>query len=589
MESVVDHHSIGSSLNNLDSIDEVEPIAEDRMGSDDLKTSGSSTDEMIGSASRMFYDFMEAPITMNPIVEGLSEYHRLAASNQHPGSLEAKQFSVDIKTGEVRVLRPVVYSDKPVVLTVKVSDGVHSAKCKVKITVRDTNNNDPVFDQTVYHTNVSEIAEIGQYVTQVSCDPISYIYNFVFFFKSNFFKFNFSKILKMKAHDADVGLNAQIIYTLLPNVDDEVDSQMSNDFIINNRTGIIVVNGGLDYDRKNVYSYRLKAEDCGEPRRHSLTTVVIHVLNENNKKPYFKPTTQMTEVNEHTPVSTRVYKLIAEDPDHLVQHQQSKHSSHAYRPSVHSGGYYLNHHLNDNSLKANLNEDEMLVIRIENMVALNKDGLQVEPGSSQWHEINKFFAIDSSGYLVVINQLRYELAALVTLNVSVSDTLASTPQVGYGILVVKILDYNDHPPTFNYPWTILNPRVEFTTNEEQPVGTVVGKLTATDVDTEIDYYKIDPPSKYFSIDNQTGVIRVEKVLDYETIRDEDLKFSVIVYDTGVPQLNCEATVHVNLVNINDNVPVFNQTDYNVTIPENMEWGAFVLRVSYQTSIMFNNE
>ena len=107
---------------------------------------------------------------------------------------------------------------------------------------------------------------------------------------------------------------------------------------------------------------------------------------------------------------------------------------------------------------------------------------------------------------------------------SVIDTSASYPQIGYGILVVKIIDYNDHPPAFNAPWSILNPRIEFTTSEEQAIGTLVGRLQASDIDTEIDYYKIDPPSKYFSIDNQTGVIRIEKVLDYETIREEDLKF-----------------------------------------------------------------
>lgn len=172
------------------------------------------------------------------------------------------------------------------------------------------------------------------------------------------------------------------------------------------------------------------------------------------------------------------------------------------------------------------------------------------------------------------------MAALVTLNLSVVDTSASYPQIGYGILVVKIIDYNDHPPTFNYPWTILNPRVEFIINEEQPIGTVVGRLQASDVDTDIDYYKIDPPNKYFSIDNQTGVIRIEKVLDYETIKEDDLKFSVFAYDTGIPQLSSECRVHITLINLNDNAPVFNQTDYYASIPENLEWNSFVLKVNF---------
>lgn len=348
-----------------------------------------------------------------------------------------------------------------------------------------------------------------------------------------------------------------------------------------------MVNSALDYDRKNIYTYQLRAEDCGEPRRSSLTTVIIHVLNENNKKPFFKPPTQMTEVNEHTAISTRVYRLNAIDPDHLVAQQQQQNQFNPYRSTLSSGGYYLNHHLNDNSLKNNLNDDEMLVFRIENMVALNKEGLQVEPGSKAWHEINKFFAIDSSGHLVVVNRLRYELASLITFNVSVTDTLAvNAPQVGYGILVVKIIDYNDHPPTFAAPWSLLNPKIEFSINEEQPIGTILGKLESSDQDTEIDHYKIDPPSKYFSIDNQTGVIRVEKVLDYETIKEEDLRFKVVVFDTGVPQLNAVAEIHVTCINLNDNRPHFEQTDYSVTIPENKEWGSFVLKVSFQILIYF---
>ena len=394
--SQTDHHrhSPTNNVNNLDSIDETineEPVAEDRI-SDDLKT---SDDMMIASASRVLYDrnydFVEIPVTVNSNIDiGVNAgdfYHRSTVAATE------KQFSVDLKTGEIRVLKPVVYSKEPVVLTIKVSDGVHNAKCKVKITVRDTNNNDPVFDHSIYYANVSEVAEIGQFVT------------------------------KLIAHDADVDLNAQIVYTLLlPSADEmaidgfqnnnQLNSKLNNDFVINNRTGVIVVNNALDYDRKNVYTYKLKAEDCGVPRRHTITTVIINVLNENNKNPYFKPNTQMTEVNEHTPVSTKIYKLIAEDPDLLVQQQQQHQNKHlfGYPLTLHSS---YHHHLNENALKEN---EMMLNYRIENIVALSKDGGQVEPGSQAWQEVNRFFAIDSNGYLIVINPLRYELAALVTLN-----------------------------------------------------------------------------------------------------------------------------------------------------------------------------
>lgn len=524
--------------NNLESSDEIsEEPAEDRIGS--------LSDDLVGSASRLFSDLIEFPTVTMTSIDGVNDYRQ--PNNNHLTSSVEKQFAVDIKTGEIRVLRPVAYSDKPIILVIKVSDGVHSAKTKVKIVVRDTNNNDPLFDHNIYHANVSETANNGYIVA------------------------------KIVAHDADVGLNAQIIYTLFPNQDEYSDNnglpgRLNNDFIINNRTGVISVNNALDYDRKNLYSFKLKAEDCGEPKRSSLTTVIINVINENNKNPYFKPSTQMTEVNEHERVGSRIYKLKAEDPDLLVQ--QKLQSKHIHR--IHGNNYYHN----ENSGLSGQKEEEGLLYRIENFVAVNKDGREVEVGSQAWREIGQFFAIDTYGFLTILKPLHYELAALVTLNLSVSDTFAPYPQIGYGLLIVKIIDYNDHPPTFAAPWTITNPRIDFTTSEEQPVGTVVGRLTATDIDTEIDYFKIDPPSKYFSIDNQTGVIKVEKVLDYETIDSEDLKFNVVVFDTGVPQLNAICHVHVNLINLNDNKPIFLQSDYNVTIPENLEWSSFVLKVNY---------
>lgn len=259
-----------------------------------------------------------------------------------------------------------------------------------------------MFDHLVYYANVSEIAEPGHFVTRVV------------------------------ARDADVGLNAQIVYSMVPNLD-EAESSASygaraGDFVISNRTGIITVNSALDFDRRSSYSFKLKAEDCGVPRRHTFTTVVINVGNENNKSPYFKPTTQMTEVNEHTPVSTKIYRLIAEDPDILVsqQQQQARHHGSAYRSA-------LLHH------GENLKDSELLNFRIENIVALDKDGHQLEPGSPAWQEVNKFFGIDSNGHLIVTNPLHYELASLVTLNLSVEDTTAPYPQIGYGILVVKII------------------------------------------------------------------------------------------------------------------------------------------------------
>ena len=59
-------------------------------------------------------------------------------------------------------------------------------------------------------------------------------------------------------------------------------------------------------------------------------------------------------------------------------------------------------------------------------------------------------------------------------------------------------------PEFLKPWTRENPQYFIEMQEEQPTGAVVGAFTATDADSNIAGYTIDPPSPYFTIDNVTG-------------------------------------------------------------------------------------
>jgi len=77
-------------------------------------------------------------------------------------------------------------------------------------------------------------------------------------------------------------------------------------------------------------------------------------------------------------------------------------------------------------------------------------------------------------------------------------------QLSTGKLVVTIIDVNHMAPEFLKPWTRENPRYLIEMQEEQPTGAVVGAFTATDADSNIAGYAIDPPSPYFNIDNITG-------------------------------------------------------------------------------------
>jgi hypothetical protein len=42
--------------------------------------------------------------------------------------------------------------------------------------------------------------------------------------------------------------------------------------------------------------------------------------------------------------------------------------------------------------------------------------------------------------------------------------------------------------------------------EEQPIGSIVGKISATDPDSPIDRYEFLPPHPFFSIDGRSGLM-----------------------------------------------------------------------------------
>lgn len=70
-----------------------------------------------------------------------------------------------------------------------------------------------------------------------------------------------------------------------------------------------------------------------------------------------------------------------------------------------------------------------------------------------------------------------------------------------------------------------------------------------------------------------GTIRTKSRIDYERVKQ--IKFNVTVTDTGVPQLTSTARVFVNVININDNSPHFNESEYQLNVNENAMKGTSI--------------
>lgn len=80
----------------------------------------------------------------------------------------------------------------------------------------------------------------------------------------------------------------------------------------------------------------------------------------------------------------------------------------------------------------------------------------------------------------------------------------------------------------------------------------------------------------FSINSNTGAITTVQPLDYETQRVH--YFLVLARDNAVDSRTGTATVTVNVQDVQDSVPIFTETNYAVSVPENNVVSQSILQV-----------
>ncbi|ESO93702.1 hypothetical protein LOTGIDRAFT_71708, partial [Lottia gigantea] len=155
------------------------------------------------------------------------------------------------------------------------------------------------------------------------------------------------------------------------------------------------------------------------------------------------------------------------------------------------------------------------------------------------------------------------------------------PKSGSVDVEIVVLDNNDNKPQF------LNTPFGFTIPEDFPVGKTIVKLAAVDPDLENNGKLVysfstrasDKVKQYLGINNQSGDIFPIKKLDYES--DPILEFLVDVRDQGNPPKSSQASVKINITDVNDNAPQLkvNLPPASKSISEDAVMGSFVAHVS----------
>ncbi|XP_054345263.1 protocadherin beta-8 [Pongo pygmaeus] len=145
---------------------------------------------------------------------------------------------------------------------------------------------------------------------------------------------------------------------------------------------------------------------------------------------------------------------------------------------------------------------------------------------------------------------------------------------------LQVIDINDHSPVF------LDKQMLVKVSESSPPGTAFPLKNAEDLDVgqnNIENYIISPNS-YFRVltrKRSDGRKYPELVLDKALDREEEaeLRLTLTALDGGSPPRSGTAQVYIEVLDVNDNAPEFEQPFYRVQISEDSPVGFLVVKVS----------
>ena len=193
------------------------------------------------------------------------------------------------------------------------------------------------------------------------------------------------------------------------------------------------------------------------------------------------------------------------------------------------------------------------------------------------------FAIDSDTGLVTTRETLEKEGAEneFTIRVKATNKKAggSPPLSGTVSATIIVTDGNDQSPVFNP--TIYRAKVP----EDALPGYFVTKVSATDDDegpnAELEYVITAGNDPYeFYIDPRTGNILVSGMLDFDKGK-KSYNLTVMVSDRGNPPNSAAkpAFVYINVLDANDNPPIFVPAEYNEVVSESVNPGDTILRVT----------
>ncbi|XP_077330312.1 protocadherin gamma-C5-like isoform X5 [Lithobates pipiens] len=142
-------------------------------------------------------------------------------------------------------------------------------------------------------------------------------------------------------------------------------------------------------------------------------------------------------------------------------------------------------------------------------------------------------------------------------------------------ITITVLDINDNRPVFDQSVYKINLK------ENVPLHTVILTLNATDLDEgangQILYYIEEHTSESarekFALNEQNGQIYINGSVDFEEVNFYELSIKAV--DKGLPKLDGDCVVHIEVEDVNDNYPEISFASIPNEIAENAPQGTVV--------------
>ncbi|XP_051869361.1 protocadherin beta-7-like isoform X13 [Pristis pectinata] len=448
-------------------------------------------------------------------------------------------------------------------LTLLAEDGgvpVRSGKVQVTITVKDANDNAPVFSQSVYKINMLESAPIG------------------------------TLIMTLNATDLDDGGNGEITYALSSHNSFEVRELVG----VNSKTGEIRLKGHLDYEQTKTFVINIQAVDNGHPAMSQQCDVLVDVMDVNDNAPELSLTPLSNAVAENAPTGTIVALLSAEDKDSgqngqvqcqipnklpfkldssiknnwklLIQHMLDRETASRYDITVtctDAGTPLLTSKktirvevsdVNDNAPRftqpvytARVMENNVIGDSIFSLTAFDPDiGQNARLNFTILNSSTaKYVSINShTGVIFAQRSFDYEQLKNFQIQVRVQDS-GDPPLTSNVTIDVVILDRNDNAPVIVHPLPEYGSTAMETISRFAEPGYLVVKVSATDADAgqnaRLSYHIFQATHRdLFTISADTGEVWTTRVIGSKDASKQ--KLVIVVKDNGTPSLSAIVTI-----------------------------------------------